>query len=201
MRLRDQLGLLIALTALAAAGRLLLLALPNVALTFFVVAVAGLAYGPRMGAAVGGLAMLLTSLALSGPTPGILLVAGVVALLGALVGSLRALRFPGPTRTLAGTLAAAALGIVIQVGFSVSVDAAGWALFAYLPGGPAAVPLLVPLLVGGLLFNIPAAAFQGALFGAALHPVLHALRAAGLAEDSAPPRARSRREVIVADLA
>lgn len=195
------LGLLVALTALAAAGRLLLLALPNVSLTFFVVAVAGLAYGARMGAAVGGLAMLLTSAMLGGPTPGALAGAGAVALLGALAGLLRPTGFPGPRRGWANTLAAAVLGAGMQVLFSVAADVSGWALFAWLPQGEAAMALLPVLVLTGLAFNVPAAVFQAALFGGALQPVMHALRAAGLAESPSGAPRRRVREVIIADAA
>ncbi|HEV8361507.1 MAG TPA: hypothetical protein VGR28_13740 [Candidatus Thermoplasmatota archaeon] len=196
--MRATLGLLIALTALAAAGRLLLLAVPNVSLTFFVVAVAGLGWGPRLGAAVGLLAMLVTSAMLGGPTPGALAGAAAVAGLGALAGLLRPLGFPGPRRALAQTAAAAFLGAAMQVVFSVTADALGWALFAWLPQGQAAAPLLLPLLAAGLLFNVPAAIFQAALFGSALQPTLAALRAAGLAAEVEKPRVR---EVVLADAA
>lgn len=196
--MRARLGLLIAFTALAVAGRLMLLALPNVSLTFLVVAVAALAHGPRFGAAVGGLAMLVASAALGNVGPSALLAAGTVAGLGALVGLLRAARFPGPRPTPATLAAAAFLGVAFQVAFSVAVDAAGWLLFAWLPEGAAAVPLLLPLVAGGLLFNVPAAAFQAALFAGALQPVVHALRAAGLADAPAHAR-RALREVVIAD--
>lgn len=178
-----RLGLLIALTALAAAGRLLLLALPNVALTFLVVAVAGLAYGPRMGAAVGGLAMLATSAMLTGPTPAALPGAGAMAALGALAGLLGRAN-PGP-------LAAGLLGAGFQALFSVMADAGLWLLF----GREASLALLV---AAGLLFNAPAIAIQAALFAGALGPILRALRAAGLAP--APPGPpRPWREVVLAD--
>lgn len=192
----NRLGLLIAFTALAAAGRLVLLALPNVSLTFLVVAVAALAYGPRFGAAVGGLAMLVTSVMLSGLAPVPVLAAGIVALLGAAVGLLRPLGFPGPRRTLAGVALAALLGAVFQVAFSVSVDAASWAAFG---GSAATLPLLYASLAVGLLFNVPAAVFQAALFAGALQPVVHALRAAGLAEAPLPAVSRARREVVIAE--
>lgn len=194
-----RLGLLIALTALAAAGRLLLLALPNVSLTFLVVAVAALAYGPRMAVAVGGLAMLLTSLMLTGPAPGPVLAAAVVAALGGALGLLRGLGFPGPRPTLAGAVAAAALGAGFQLVFSVTVDTAGWAVFA--GASEATLPLLAATVLAGLLFNIPAAAFQAALFAGALQPVVHALRAAGLAEAPARHARRVLREVVIAEAA
>jgi hypothetical protein len=194
-----RLGLLIALTALAAAGRLLLLSVPNVSLTFLVVAVAALAYGPRMGAAVGGLSMLATS-AVLGPGPGAMVAAAVVALLGALVGLLRPTGFPGTLPSPATFALAGALGVVFQLAFSVAVDATSWFLFAGLAEGSAALPLLWLTLAGGLLFNLPAAAVQAALFAGALQPTVHALRAAGLApavrDRSAPSRAR--REVVIA---
>lgn len=194
----NRLGLLIAFTALAAAGRMLLLALPNVALTFFVVAVAALAYGPRFGAAVGGLAMLVTNAMLSGLAPGPLLATGVVAAMGAGLGALRPLRFPGPRRTLAGMAAAALLGAGLQLAFSVAVDALSWLVFT--GGAAATLPLLYASLAGGLVFNVPAAVFQAALFAGALQPVVHALRAAGLAEDPGPgPRRRALREVVIAE--
>jgi hypothetical protein len=192
-----RLGLLIALTALAAAGRLLLLALPNVSLTFFVVALAGLAYGPRMGAAVGGLAMGVTSMMLGGPTPGALVGALAVMMLGAATGLLRPLGFPRARRTLAQGAGAAVLGAGLQMAFSLMADVSGWALFAWLPQGPAAVPLLFPIVLAGLAFNVPAALFQAALFAGALQPVSHALRAAGLAPD--PVRRRATREVVIAE--
>jgi hypothetical protein len=189
-----RLGVLVALTALAAAGRLMLLALPNISLTFLVVAVAGLAYGGRVGAAVGFASMALTSLMLGGPTPSALTGASAVALLGALCGLLRPTGFPGPRRSAAQTVTAAGLGVLLQLAFSLSADAMGWALFAAREAGALPLPWY---LAGGLLFNVPAAAFQAALFAGALQPVLRALRAAGLA----PERAASRpaRVVVIAD--
>ncbi|MCA1814346.1 MAG: hypothetical protein LC624_10425 [Halobacteriales archaeon] len=194
-----RLGTVIALTALAAAARLLLFALPNVSLTFLVVAVAGLAFGARTGALVGLLAMLVTSAMLGGPTPGALSGALAVGLLGALCGWLRTTGFPGARRTLPQALAAALLGITLQLAFSVAADASGWLLFAALPQGASAGPLLLPLVVGGLLFNLPGAAFQALMFAAALQPVVHALRAAGLADGGIAP-SRPTREVLLADL-
>jgi hypothetical protein len=191
-----RLGVVIALTALAAAARLLLLALPNVSLTFLVVAVAGLAFGPRTGAIVGLVAMLVTS-ALLAPTPGALAGAAAVALLGALCGLLRRARFPAERRSARQAAAAAGLGIALQLLFSVAADASGWLLFAA-PQGASALPLLPPLLVAGLLFNAPGAVFQGALFAAALPPIMRALRASGLAEPL--PRLRALREVVLRDV-
>jgi hypothetical protein len=177
---------------------MLLLALPNVALTYLVVAVAGLAYGARLGAAVGGLTMVLTSLALTGPTPGLLPGAAAMALLGGVAGLLGRTAFPGPAGPRAALLAGA-LGAALQVTFSLAADLGTWLLFAWLPEGAAAWPLLPASLLAGLAFNVPAAVFQAALFAGALAPVLEALRSAGLAP---APRARRRalREVVLADL-
>jgi hypothetical protein len=130
--------------------------------------------------------------------PSALASAAAVALLGGLAGLLGRAGFPGARRTVPGTLAAAALGAGMQLAFSVLADSAGWAVSA-LPSGPAALPLWAPVVAGGLLFNLLPAGFQAALFVAALHPVLHALRAAGLVDARAPAR-RALREVLVEEL-
>lgn len=194
-----RLGVVIALTALAAASRLLLLALPNVSLAFLVVAVAGLAFGARTGALVGLLAMLVTGTVLGGPSPGVALAAVAMMMLGALCGLLGAAGFPRSRRSLPQTLGAALLGVSLQVLFSIAADAGGWLVFAYAPQGAAALPLLVPLLAAGLLFNLPGAAFQAVLFAAALQPVVRALRAAGLTERAEPAPPRPVREVVLGD--
>src|SRR5581483_6830189 len=91
---------IVTVAALATAGRLALLALPNVKLTYVVVFLGGLLWGPLVGATGGALAMLMTDLMLSGLYPPGLVNVPAMALLGLAGGALRRVDWSG----LAGAL-------------------------------------------------------------------------------------------------
>lgn len=158
---------------------------PNVALTYFVVFAAGVAYGAAVGASVGLLAMVATNLLLTGLHPVLLVNSPAMALLGALGGWLsRFVDFGqrGEGGALAAGVAALA-GALATVLFSVAADLASWALFLA-PSGASTATLRV-LVLAGLAFNAVPALVNVALFAGALAPTLRALRAAGLLP--APP--------------
>ncbi len=184
MRARVPWGIVLGLSALAAAGRLAFLALPNVTPLFLVVAVAGLAYGARAGALVGGLAMLATNVVISGLSPVILPNALVIAALGAVAGVLGRVANLGQARDAhrATAIAASALlGVATIAIFSVAVDAVTWALFYR--NGLEGLATLVQL---GLAFNVVPAAANAVIFATGLPPSLTALRKAGLTAARGP---------------
>lgn len=178
-------GTIASLVALAAVGRLAFVWWPNVALTYFVVFAAGVAFGAVVGGLVGLLSMLATNVLLTGFHPVLLVNTPAMALLGVAGGLLgRAVDFGqrgggGPVARAAAALA----GVVGVVVFSVASDAASFALFL----GPAGAPpsAFRALLVAGLAFNAIPAAVNGVVFATALQPSLAAARAAGLL--AAPP--------------
>lgn len=165
---------IVAVAALAAAGRLAFLALPNVALTYVVVFLGGLLFGPLVGAAGGALGMLATDLILTGVYPAGLVNVPAMALLGLLGGACRALPFDGKTRAerATGAMIAASLGILATLAFSVAADTATWLLV--LRDEPEAWRGLV---LAGLAFNAIPALLNGALFAAAVRPTVAAWRA------------------------
>ena len=172
-------GVLLGLTALAAAGRMVFLWAPNVAPTFFIAFVAGVAYGARAGAFVGGFSMLVTDLVLSALHPVLVVNTSAMAAVGAAGGLLgRAVDF-GQARDLPRGYAAALAGLVgvlVIVGFSLLSDAVSYALF-YRSGAE----VFRALVLAGLAFNALPAVVNGVLFATATYPVLRALRKAGLA--------------------
>lgn len=181
-----------ALAALAVVGRLTLLSVPNVSFSFFIVFIAGAAYGPRVGALVGLLSRLAGDLLLSGLHPIFLAMVPVEAFLGFFSGLL-GLTFNFGQRAREPYLHAAILagttGWLFTALFSVAADTATWILFRLLaPGlpGAASEALWTGLVLSGLLFNVPSMVFNAVVFALATYPVLRALRAG----DLVPPRAR-----------
>ena len=174
---------LVAVTALAVAGRLALVAVPNVSLTYVVVFVAGLAFGARVGALAGLLGMAITNLLLTGLYLVPFANAPAMALVGVLGGALRRVRFDGDGEGVrradawAGRLLAASCGIVATLLFSAAADVATWAMVAEYRETPGA---LRGLLLLGLAFNVLPAAVNAVLFAAAVGPVTSALRQAGV---------------------
>lgn len=173
------------LASLAILGRLALVGVPGVSLSFFFLFVAGVAYGPRVGLGVGLVERLATDLLLSGLNPIFLPLVLVDATLGAAAGLLgrwvnfgQRVQEPYPY---AFVLAATA-GAGMTIAFSLAADTATWTFFRwFLPGADptASATLWTVLVVRGLLFNVPSAVFNAALFGAALQPALRALRESG----------------------
>jgi hypothetical protein len=171
---------LVAVTALAVAGRLALVAVPNVSLTYVVVFVAGLAFGARVGALAGLLGMAITNLLLTGLYLVPFANAPAMALVGVLGGALRHVRFDedggGRAGAWAGRLLAASCGIGATLLFSATADLATWAMVAEYRETPGA---LRGLLLLGVAFNVVPAAVNAVLFAAAVGPVTSALRQAG----------------------
>lgn len=183
---------LVAVTALAVAGRMAFVALPNVSLTYVLVFLGGLLFGAWTGALAGLLSMALTDVMLTGLQPSPFANApamAVVGLLGALVGRLRVGREHAP----AVALVAAACGAVATLLFSVLADLLTWLVVPEFRADPAT---LRPLVVAGLAFNAVSAAVNAVLFAAAVGPVARAAEAAGLTRltetgHSRPPDAPS----------
>lgn len=179
-------ALVAALAALAIAGRLALVAWPGVSLSFFVVFIAGVAFGPLVGCLVGLLERVSTDLLLSGLHPVFLVMAPVEALLGLLAGVAgRFVNFgqrgrePLPYAMALAAWAGAAMTLV----FSLAADTTSWWVAkAFLPGLTAEtlqVTWLV-LVLKGLAFNVPSLIFNAALFATAAYPTLRGLRQSGL---------------------
>lgn len=164
---------LVAFGALALAGRLLFFALPNIALTYLVVFLAGILFGARIGALVALLSMAFSNLLLTGLLPAPFVNLPAMALLGILGGLLRNLPW-GEDRT-AARAAAWAVGVAATLLFSVTADLGSWLLLPELRSQPGT---LVPLIAAGLLFNLIPAAVNGALFAVAVPATVRALRVA-----------------------
>lgn len=178
---------LVAVTAMAVAGRLALVAVPNVSLAYAVVFVAGLLFGARVGAVAGFLGMAITNVLLTGFYLVPFANAPAMALVGVLGGALRRVDFSGrtPAERWAGRLLAASCGILSTALFSITADVATWALT---PEYRAAEGGLRVLVVAGLAFNVLAATANAALFAAAVGPVSTAAKHAGaLARPAASP--------------
>jgi len=156
---------IVTVAALATAGRLALLALPNVKLTYVVVFLGGLLWGPLVGATGGALAMLMTDLMLSGLYPPGLVNVPAMALLGLAGGALRRVDWSG----LAGALLAASAGLASMLLFSAASDAATWLLLYR--ETPAALGALV---LAGLAFNVVPALANALLFAFSVGPCVRA---------------------------
>lgn len=154
----------VAIAALAAAGRMAFLALPNIALTYLVAFLGGLLFGPWIAAAAAFTGMALTDMLLTGLYPGGYVNAPAMALLGIIGGSLR--------RVSLDPALSAAIGIVGTFLFSVAADTITWLL---LYRGETAA--LWPIVLAGLVFNSIPAIVNGALFAAAVAPTRRAFEA------------------------
>jgi hypothetical protein len=159
---------LVAITALAAAGRLLFVPLPNVALTYVVVFLGGMLFGWRIGALAGFLAMALTDLLLSGLYWPAFVNAPAMALVGAAGAWVR------PGSDAAGVLFAGVAGFVATLVFSAASDAATWLLVPELRSDPA---ILGAMLLAGFAFNAVPALINAALFAGSVGPVSRAFAA------------------------
>lgn len=167
---------LVAVTALAAAGRMAMLAVPNDPVTYAVVFLGGLLFGPAVGALSGLLSMTLTNVLISGLQPTAFANAPAMALLGLLGAGLARVHAGDASRTTTALLAGAsgALGVLV---FSVASDLLTWALVPEYRGSMAA---LRALLASGLAFNLVPAVAAAAVFALAVGPVVRAVEAAGL---------------------
>ncbi len=166
----------VAVTALAAAGRLALVGLPNVALTYVVVFLGGLVFGGRVGFWAGFWAMALTDLLLSGLAPSAFVNAPAMGLLGLAGGVLRGRDLSGASSSdrAAGRLFAAAAGFAGTLLFSAATDALTWLLVPEFRGG---LDVLAALVLAGLAFNVVPAVSNAVLFWLAVVPVHAAFRA------------------------
>ena len=174
----------VAIAALAAAGRMAFVALPNVALTYVIAFLGGIIFGPWVAAAGAALAMLMTDFLLTGLYPGSLVNAPAMALLGLAGGAFRRVDFAGA----AGRALAASCGIAATLAFSVAADSLTWALV--LRGAPGA---WAPIVLAGLAFNALPALANGALFALTVAPTRRAFDAlrAGAPAAQAPTEAAS----------
>lgn len=161
---------IVAVTALAAAGRLALVALPNISLTFVIVFAGGVAFGARVGFWAGFWSMLLTDLVLSGLYLPPLANVPTMALLGAAGGLFQEARGPGWSQA----ASAATIGIVGTLAWSVATDALTWLMVAE---SRASVDRLRFDVAAGLAFNAVPSLVNGALFAAAIAPIRHAIQA------------------------
>lgn len=167
---------LVAVTALASAGRMAMLAIPNDPATYAAVFLGGLLFGPRLGALAGLLSMALTNLLISGLTPVAFANApamALIGLLGGLVGRWRIGREDGLTTALVSA-ACGAVGIIV---FSLASDAATWLMVPDYRGDVSALRVLVAT---GLAFNVVPAIAAAVVFSLSVGPVARAADAAGL---------------------
>lgn len=173
-RTRDWFVPLVAVAALAAAGRLALIALPNVSFTFVIIFLGGFLYGPIVGMTAGLLAMGLTDFMITGIYPLAFVNAPAMALVGLAGAALRNFDFVGGRRAerAAGVLFAFSAGVLGTLLFSVSADTLTWLFVA--PGNAGAWVALVLL---GLAFNVLPAFANGLIFAFALRPVARAFQA------------------------
>lgn len=170
---------LVAVTALAVAGRLALTAvLPNLSLAYVVVFVAGLLFGVRVGAWAGFLGMAISNLLITGLYLVPFANAPAMALVGAMGGLLRRVDFAGTgaAERWAGRLLAASCGIVATALFSVAADVATWLAVPEYRSTEGSLRLLV---FQGLFFNLLPAVANAALFAAVVGPVSAAVRGSG----------------------
>ncbi len=164
-----------AIAALAVAGRLVFIALPNVAFTYVVVFIGGVLYGPLVGAAAGGLSMLVTNLLLTGLLVVSFANVPAMALVGAAGGLFQ--RPPVGRDPWSRRILAACIGFVATMVFSVAADVATYAIVPEIRSTPGA---LERLILAGLLFNLVPGFVNAMLFGMAVEPVRRAMTAAGL---------------------
>lgn len=177
-----EVGLIAAFAALAALTRVAFLFFPNGSPIYFVVFIAGAAFGLRVGAASGFLAMALTDLALTGVHPILLVNAGAMAAIGAagsLAGRVMDLGHRGRGNALVVSGIAGFLGLGLTLFFSILSDAFSWLLFD-VPSGAGSMTVLGAVVAAGLVFNIPAAAASAATFAVGTWPTMRALAQADL---------------------
>lgn len=186
-------AIVVALAALAIAGRLALISVPGVTLSYFVLFIAGVAYGPLVGLLVGLVERVGSDLMISQLNPVLLPMAPIDALLGLLAGLAgRAVNFGQREREpyAYAALLAGTVGWLMVVVFSVAADTTTWLFYRLLPGsGGAAEAVWGVYVLRGLVFNVPAMVFNALLFATTAYPVLRALRSSGLLPASSRRRA------------
>lgn len=162
---------IVAVAALAMAGRLAFLALPNVALTYVLVFLGGLIFGSRVGVLAAIVSMALTDLMLSGFVVLSFSNIPAMALVGAAGGWVRRIRLAGRGD---GRLAAALFGVLLTLAFSSVSDAFTWLL---VPEYRAVPSIAWDLIRAGWAFNAIPALANGFLFALSVEPVSRAFAA------------------------
>jgi hypothetical protein len=163
---------IVAVAALAVAGRMAFTALPNIALTYVVVFLGGVIFGPAVGAAAGFLGMAFTDVLLSGFLPAAFVNAPAMALLGAIGGLWHGRPLEGDRR--AWAMIAACAGIVLTFAFSITADFVSWLV---VPEFRHSTSALVATIMLGLSFNAIPALTNGFLFAVTVVPVTQAFAA------------------------
>lgn len=186
---------IVAVGALALAGRFALVAVPNLSVTYAVVFLGGVLFGPRVGALAGLLGMALSDLVLTGLQPTPFVNAPAMALLGLLGGALRGLDWDARRRAQrwANRALAASVGVAATLLFSVAADVMTWAIVPEYRAQPGSLRILV---AAGLAFNVLPALANAALFGLATAPTVRAWRAAQEVVLTGASRRRDARETV-----
>ena len=190
-----RLTIILALSALSIVGRLAVVWLPNVSLSYLALAVAGLAYGVRTGAAVGFLGRLGSDILISGLNPILVPMTIVETMFGAAFGIIGT-TFDATTFLSRATwwtrLILFDLGIVVTLAYSVAADSATWVYYnLLLTDAPDAArgTLWTTLVVMGLVFSVIPAILNGVLFAAGLPPIFRGLEASALLQERPLPKA------------
>jgi len=166
-------ALLIIAVAMGIAGRLAFIWLPNVMLSYFIVAVIAITYGPMLGALTGGITMLLSDMVV-GFTPLSLFTISGLAIFGLACGIIgRACGLNRRTWSPAHIVFSAAMGAGLVAAYSMFTDI-GSTLF-FIGGSGDFASKYVMVATAGIVFNLPMMFVNGALFGFVLRPVLDAV--------------------------
>lgn len=192
-----RLAIILSLAGLSIAGRLAFVWIPNVSLSFLVLAVAGLAYGMRTGAAVGFLGRLGSDLLISGVNPVLLPMTFVETLFGLGFGIMG--RFVDVPRSFARVtwwtrIILFDVGVAVTIAYSIVSDSVSWVFYNWiLSDAPDAArgTLWTTLVLLGLAFNVVPALVHGVLFAAALPPIFRGLEASSLLRETSvrkPPK-------------
>ncbi len=165
----------VAIAALVVAGRLALVAVPNISLAYAAAFLGGLLLGPAAGALGALLGMAITDFLLTGLLPTGFVNAPAMALLGLAGGGLRRVNLVGSAHErLAGRLVAGTAGILGTLAFSIVSDTGTWLLVQEYRGN---IDAWRAIVAAGLVFNALPALLNGMLFAAAVTPVAQAVQA------------------------
>ncbi len=165
----------VAIAALAIAGRLAFAAIPNVSPVYVIVFLGGVLFGPWVGAWAGAVSMALSNVLLSGLFLPAYANVPAMALLGVLGGFMRGLDWTGRGRAhlWANRLLCGATGYAAVLLFSLASDGFTWLIVAEYRDTPGT---LLPLVVAGLVFNLIPAAANAILFALATPAAVRAWR-------------------------
>lgn len=178
--------IILSLASLSIVGRLALVWVPNISLSFLALAVAGFAYGVRAGAMVGFLGRLGSDLLISGLNPILLPMTLVETLFGAAFGLAgRSIDMPRffSRPTWWNRMILFDVGLIVTLAYSIVADSVSWIFYNLLlsdaPDAARGV-LWTTLVLLGLVFNVIPAIIHGLLFAAALPPIFRGLEASSL---------------------